>query len=241
MKMMRLIIDIILLVIVALCTWGGYRRGLIGGVAGILAIVIALFGGSLLSSAYSHEVVPALQPFVDGFISSQKTRDDVLDRMGYGESPLSLEDILAQDPSMRYDYAYECFRTVGFYDTRAEELGEWAVQTSDETGMSMQSAVISTLSDTICYVGGMVIAFLLILIALVAIANVGNLSFRLPNLELLDEIGGAVLGFAKGLMYCVLLCWVLSFLGIVIGKDTLASTTLAQFFLRIRFLTSGLL
>ncbi|MCR4935180.1 MAG: CvpA family protein, partial [Oscillospiraceae bacterium] len=71
--MIRLIIDIILLVIVGLCTWGGYRRGLIGGVAGILAIVIALFGGSLLSSAYSHEVVPALQPFVDGFISSQKT------------------------------------------------------------------------------------------------------------------------------------------------------------------------
>ena len=31
------------------------------------------------------------------------------------------------------------------------------------------------------------------------------------------------------------------FLGIVIGKDTLASTTLAQFFLQIRFLTNGLL
>jgi len=239
--MMRLIIDIILLVIVALCTWGGYRRGLIGGVAGILAIVIALFGGSLLSSAYSHEVVPALQPFVDGYISSQKTRDDVLERMGYGESPLSLEDILAQDPSLRYDYAYECFRNVGFYDTRAEELGEWAVQTSDETGMSMQSAVISTLSDTICYVGGMVIAFLLILIALVAIANVGNLSFRLPNLELLDEIGGAVLGFVKGMFYCVLLCWLLSFFGILIGKDTLGSTTLARFFLAFRFITNSLL
>ena len=239
--MMRLIIDIILLVIVALCTWGGYRRGLIGGVAGILAIVIALFGGSLLSSAYSHEVVPALQPFVDGYISSQKTRDNVLERMGYGESPLSLEDILAQDPSLRYDYAYECFRNVGFYDTRAEELGEWAVQTSDETGMSMQSAVIATLSDTISYVGGLVIAFLLILIALVAIANVGNLSFRLPNLELLDEIGGAVLGFVKGFLYCVLLCWLLSFLGLIIGRETIEDSALAQFFLQIKFLTSGLL
>ena len=127
------------------------------------------------------------------------------------------------------------------YDARAEELGEWAVQTADETGMSMQSAVIATLSDTISYVGGLVIAFLLILIALVAIANVGNLSFRLPNLELLDEIGGAVLGFIKGMFYCVLLCWLLSFLGRVIGRDTLESTTLAQFFLQIKFLTSGLL
>lgn len=239
--MIRLVIDILLLVIVALCTWGGFRRGLIGGVAGILAIVIALFGGSLLSSAYSHEVVPALQPFVDGYISSQKTRDAVLEEMGYGDSTLSLEDVLAQDPSMRYDYAYECFRLVGFYDTRAEELGEWAVQTSEETGMSMQSAVISVLSATICYVGGLVIAFLLILIALVAIGNVGNLSFRLPNLELLDEIGGAALGFVKGIFYCVLLCWLLSFFGILIGKDTLGSTTLARFFLAFRFITNNLL
>ena len=234
--MIRLIIDIVLLVIVALCTWGGYRRGLIGGVAGILAIVIALFGGSLLSSAYSHEVVPALQPFVDGFISSQKTRDNVLEEMGYGDSSLSLEDVLAQDPSLRYDYAYECFRTMGFYNDRAEELGEWAVQVSDETGMSMQNAVISTLSDAICYVGGLVISFLLILIVLVAIGNVGNMSFRLPNLELL-----ATLGFLKGIFYCVLLCWLLSFFGLLIGKDTLGSTTLARFFLAFRFITDSLL
>ena len=50
-----------------------------------------------------------------------------------------------------------------------------------------------------------------------------------------------MLGFVKGFMYCILLCWVLSFLGIVIGKNTLETTTLAQFFLQIKFLTSGLL
>ena len=64
--MIRLILDIVLLLIVAICTWAGYRKGLIGGIAGILAVVIALFGGSLLSSAYSREVVPVLEPFADG-------------------------------------------------------------------------------------------------------------------------------------------------------------------------------
>ena len=50
--------------------------------------------------------------------------------------------------------------------------------------------------------------------------------------------------FSSVLISCrleALLCWALSFLGLVIGKDTLASTTLARFFLQIRFLTSGLL
>ena len=238
---MKLILDIVLLIIVALCTWGGYKRGLIGGVAGILAIVIALFGGSLLSSAYAHEVVPALEPFVDGYIDSQVTRDEVLKNMGYGNTDLSVEDILAQDSSLRYDYAYECMLQVGVYPDRAEELADRAVAYANENMTGMTEAVVAILCDTATYVIGMTLGFLLIIIFLTAIANIGNLSFRLPNMELLDEIGGAVLGFVKGLLYCILFSWVLSFLGLIIGKETLEHTTLARFFLAFRFLTSGLL
>ena len=237
---MRLIIDIVLLVIVALCTWSGYKKGLIGGIAGILAVIIALFGGSLLSSAYAHEVIPAMEPFVDGYVDSQKNRDVMLEKLGYAHSDLSLEDILAEDSSLRYDYAYECLKDVGFYDRSAEDLADRAVAYSDENGVNMTEAVVAVLCDTVSYVGGLVLGFLLILILIVAIANIGNLSFRLPNMELLDEIGGAVLGFVKGFLYCVLLCWLLSFLGFLIGKDTLEHTTLARFFLAFHFITNGL-
>ena len=239
--MIRLILDIVLLVIVALCTWTGYRKGLIAGIAGILAVIIALFGGSLLSSAYSREVVPVLEPFVDGYIDSQNTRDEILEKLNYGYSDLSLEDILARDSSLRYNYAEECMKTVGIYQDRAEEMARTAVDYADRNGVSMTDAVVTVLCNTASFVGGLTVAFLLILILLVAIGNIGNLSFRLPSLELVDEIGGAVLGFVKGFLYCVLLCWLLSFLGLIIGKDTLESTTLAQFFLQIKFLTSGLL
>ena len=238
--MIRLILDASLLVIVALCTWTGYRKGLIGGVAGLLAVVIALFGGSMLSDAYAHEVVPVLEPFVEGYIDSQNIRDEVLEKLGYGSSDLSLEDILERDSSLRYDYAVECMKNVGLHQDRAEELSRKAVEYADRNGTSMTDAVVAVLCDTATYVGGLVLAFLMILILLIAIANVGNLSFRLPNLEMLDEIGGAVLGFVKGFVYCVLLCWVLSFLGIIIGKETMEGTTLARFFLQIKFLTSGL-
>ena len=218
-----------------------YKQGLIGGVAGILAIVIALFGGSLLSSAYSHEVVPALEPFVDGYIDSAATRDSILDTMGYASSDLSLDDLLARDSSLRYDYAYECMRTVGFHEDRAQELANKAVDYSAANGTTMTDAVVAVLCDTVTYVGGLLLAFLMILIILVAIGNIGNLSFRLPNMELLDEIGGAVLGFIKGFLYCVLLCWLLSFFGLIIGKETLEHTTLARFFLAFQFVTNSLL
>ncbi len=237
-----MILNIVLLLIVALCTWTGYRKGLIAGIAGILAVVIALFGGSLLSSAYSGEVIPVLEPFLDGYIDSSKVRDPVLLKLNENQhTDLSLEDYLSDNPSKRYDYAEECFKILGIYQERAEEMAQRAVEAENRSGVGMTKAVVSELCDTVSYVAGLVVAFLLILILLTAIGNIGNLSFRLPNLELLDEIGGAMLGFVKGLMYCVLLCWALGFLGLIIGKDTLETTALAQFFLQIRFLTSGLL
>lgn len=238
---MKVIIDIILLVIIALCTWNGYKRGLIGGIAGILAIIVAVLGSSIVAASYSSEIVPALEPFVDGYMDSQKNRDAILEHMGYGSSDLSLDDILEEDSSLRYDYAYECLTSVGLYEGRAEELADDAVILAEESGCNMTDAVVSVLCDTITYVMTMVVAFLLILILLVAIANMGNLSFRLPNMENVDEIGGAVLGFLKGFIYCVLLCWLLSFLGIVIGKETMAHTTLGRFFLIFDFLTGGLM
>ena len=238
---MKAVIDIVLIIIIALCTWNGYKRGLVGGVAGILAIIISLLGANILSAAYAHEVVPALEPFVDGYIDSQVTRNEVLRNMGYGNTEYSVEDILAQDSSLRYDYAYECMLELGVYPDRAEELADRAVAYADQNMTGMTEAVVAILCDTATYVVGMTLGFLLIIIFITAIANIGNLSFRLPNMELLDEIGGAVLGFAKGLLYCILLSWVLSFLGLIIGKDTLEHTTLARFFLAFRFLTSGLL
>ena len=238
---MKVIIDIVLLIIIALCTWNGYKRGLIGGIAGILAIIVAVLGSSIVAVSYSGEIVPALEPFVDGYVDSQKNRDEILERMGYGSSDLSLDDILKEDSSLRYDYAYECLTSIGLYEGRAEELADDAVILAEESDCNMTDAVVSVLCDTITYVMTMVVSFLLILILLVAIANMGNLSFRLPNMENVDEIGGAVTGFLKGFVYCVLLCWLLSFLGIVIGKDTMAHTTLGRFFLIFDFLTGGLM
>lgn len=238
---MKAVIDILLIIIIAICTWNGYKRGLVGGVAGILAIIISLLGASIVSAAYAHEVVPALEPFVSGYLDSHRNRDVILERMGYGSSDLSLEDILQQDSSLRYDYAYESLSDLGLYSKRAEDLASDAVNLEAETGSTMTKAIVSVLCDTITSVGTMLVAFLLILILLVAVASIGNLSFRLPNLESVDEIGGAILGFGKGFLYCILLCWLLSFLGIIIGKETMAHTTLGRFFLIFDSLTGSLL
>ncbi len=117
---MNIILDIILLVIVALSIWYGYKRGLIGSILSILAIIVALIAGSSLSANYAFEAVPVLEPFLNGYVDSQKTRDTVLEKMGYGNTDLSLDDVLASDSSLRYDYAVLCMEELGFHEDRAE-------------------------------------------------------------------------------------------------------------------------
>ena len=53
---MKLIIHLILLLILLLCAWSGWKRGLILGVGSLLALVISVYSADLLSTTYSYEL-----------------------------------------------------------------------------------------------------------------------------------------------------------------------------------------
>ena len=84
---MRTVIDLVLLAIIIISIWSGYKKGFIMGIAGLVAIIVSLYGASLVSSAFSYEVVPALRPFASGYVESQM-QENVLEDMGIGESGL---------------------------------------------------------------------------------------------------------------------------------------------------------
>ena len=238
---MKLVLNIVLLVILALCIWGGFKRGLIGGIIGLLAIIISLIGANALASRYGREVVPALNPFIGGFLSSETNNDEILDRLGYGGTELSLSDILEQDTSLRYDYAYESFRALGFYRAISEDLAKTSVNYASRSGASLTDAVIIVACNAIAYVACVTIAFIMILILITAVLEMINLDFHLANVEAVDEVAGAAMGFVRGFLYCVLLCWLFGFLGLLIGRDTCDSSPLISFFQAFRFITRSLL
>ena len=240
-EFMKLILNIVLLMIMALCIWGGFKKGLIGGIIGLISLIAALIGANLLATNYSGQIVPAIDPFVSGFIDSESNTSDILGRLGYGESELSLNDILTQDTSLRYDYAYECLRSVGFYREVSEDLAGDTVAFADSNGYSLTDSVSTVASNALSYVGMMTIAFIMILILIKTVLDMINLDFHLPNVEIVDEVAGAALGMIKGFLYCVLLCWVLGFAGLIIGRDVCDSSALISFFQAFRFITSTLL
>ena len=54
---MHIAIDVVLLAIVVYCGWRGYRNGIIRGICGLLAIVIALYGAPP-ATLFTHSEPP---------------------------------------------------------------------------------------------------------------------------------------------------------------------------------------
>ena len=235
---MRAIIDLVLLGILIICTWSGYKKGVLMGIGGILCIAVAIYGGNLLANLFSYDIVPALKPFASGYAESLLTGGDskVLRELGWEDYDFSVEDLLRQHPERQAEFAAVCYETMGIDASAAENMAEKAVTYAGESGVGVTDAVIHILCETVSYVGCFVLAFLLIIIVLTVIGNLPNLSYKIPHLDLLNDIGGAVLGLVTGLLFCVVLVWALKFMGMIIGSDTLSDTIFGGWLLRKDFL-----
>ena len=256
---MERIINLVLIGILLVCAWSGYKKGIIMGIGGILAIIVALYGANLIATTFSYDIISAMRPFASGYMESKIRREDsgvtislgneeedeeeedsILEQMGWENSELSVEDLLAENPDRRGEFCVACYQKLGLNEDTSRAMAAEAIAYAEENETDMISSVVQVLCETVCFVGCFLLAFLLIIILLTVIGNLPNLSYKLPHLDIVNDIGGTLLGIATGLMFCVVLVWALKFTGLVIGKETLAGARVARLFLEHNFLTTRL-
>lgn len=235
---MSIILSVIFVLIVLFSVWGGYKRGFILSTANLVAIVASLYLACLLSAAFSNELVTVMRPFAAGYVERQI--DEVtMQELGLSGTGLSVADTLAQNPDITDDFCAATFRAVGIYDGPAAQMAQEAQDYAEVQKTDVTTAIVEVFCERIAYVGCIILGFIVILILLLAIGNLPNLTFKIPEKERLDDVGGAVVGAINGVTYCVLLCWALQFAGVLIGRETLSHTFLAKAFLFIDFITLG--
>lgn len=216
---MKTAIDIILFAIVVVCVWTGYKKGLLMGIGGILAIIIAIYGGNLLANVFSYDMEPTLRPFLNGYAEGVVSGEDsgVRTLLGWDRYDYSMDDLLNQHPERQAEFCRICYEAMGFDTATSESMALRAVTYAHESGGTVTGAMKHILSQSVSYVSIFILAALLILIVLTVLGNLPNLSYKIPNLDMVNDIGGAVAGLFTGLLFCVLLVWTLKFMGMLLG------------------------
>lgn len=228
---------IVFALILIAAVWGGYKRGFVLGIANLVAIAVSLYLACLLSAAFSGEIVSGLYPFADGFLEHQ-IQEEVLPGLRL-DPTLSVKDTLERNPNLVDVFCTNTYRAAGISKGPAQQMSLEAQEYAATQLTDIPNAITHVFCQRMAYVAGTTVAFILVLVLLMAIGNLPNLTFRIPNHPRLDDVGGAVMGLINGVAYCILLCWVLQFLGILIGKNTLDSNILARIFMKIDILTLG--
>lgn len=228
---MKTVIDLILLAILLHGAWSGYKKGLIMGIGGILCIIISIYGANLLANTFSHDVVPALKPFAGGFVEGRVGAEGgVLETMGWDELDYSLEDLLAMHPEKEADFAAACYENIGIESRAARTMALEALEYAESNDMDTLEGVIYQLCQRMSYVACFILAFLMIIIVLTVLGNLPNLSYKIPHLDIVNDIAGTLLGLVSAGMLCVVLVWALKFLGIIIGSDAVGESILGGWF-----------
>ena len=229
---MNWVIDLMLLAVLVLCAWTGYRKGIIMEVGAVVCLIISLYGAYFVANTFSYEVVSAVKPFAGGFIETV-IADEVPERLDYDFSEYSMNDIVQAEPEKAYSIAKETFLCLGVFEPTAEEMADRVTVYADENQVGLRNAIIDVTCNTLVFAATVALCFMVILIFLTFIGNMPNLTFRLPNMEEVDEIGGAIVGVLRGAVLCMLVAWVLKFSGMFIGEDTLSMTLLGKLFAKI--------
>lgn len=231
-------INILILVILLCGLWTGYKKGLIMGILSIVVLIVSIYGANLLSNTFSYDVVPALKPFAGGFVENTLNGEGgAAEIMGWdNKEEYSLEDLLAQHEDETEDLAAACFEKMGIEASTAKVMAESAMAYSEAEDKNFTDSLIHELCVRISYAGCFIIAFVLIAIVLTVVINLPNLSYKIPHMDLVNDIAGTVLGLLTAGTYCAVLVWALKFMGLIIGPETLEETVLGGFFLKRDFL-----
>ncbi len=236
---MRFVIEAVLLFIIAFCVWNGYKKGLVMCIGSLLAIIISLYVGDLLGDTFSSAVQPVMRPFVSGYMDGTDgiITENMNELLETGNTSLSVDDALAQNPDKRHDLCVNSFKKVGVYTSSAEKMADEAIALSEQNSSSLSIAVVDVMCQNLAYCLIFILFFLLSIIIITVLGNLINLSFKIPEKDKLNNIGGAIAGAITGIIICMIITWVLKFCGAVLPEEDMSRTLLSALLLKINFLS----
>lgn len=223
-----MVLDLLVLIILGFCTWQGYRKGLILTVAGLLVLVIAIWGGTKVADKFADVVVEKVTPLIN-WVSDDAT-EDAMSQNGRTGSPM--------DKSTITTIAERAFSTLGVFNGETEKMADRVYNNMTKTGESIRSSISSVFVRTLCWVLLFIFGFTVVALLLTLLAHFISMLFTLPGLKMVDTIGGLASGLLYGMLILFAIGWMMRFLGLIIPTDLVEGTFFLRFFVTVNPLSA---
>ena len=222
--MSGIVLDLILAALLLFFLWRGYSKGFVLTLCGLLAVFVALIGGSILADALARPVARAVVPALEGHL-----QDSIGSYFQYvpPAADSSVPDTFFSDLTL--PQALEALQGTALFGGLAEAFA----QAVDRGAESVAAGVIQALAEYAAVQLTRAVLFLVCFIAVLAawtlLSRALDLAFRLPVLSTLNHWAGALMGLATGVLVAVIALWLL---GDFLPRQALADSVLLSLALR---------
>ena len=209
-----LLYDGIVVGVLALFTWFGWRRGLLLSLCGLAVAVVAFLGAGLVADTLDEPVATALVPNLSALVE-----DRITQHFEDGDTS-SIADMLRQEG--------------GLYAWAADAVEEGALN-EEHLFTDVTSAVrtaAQALAQRIAHALLFALAFLLLYVLLILALHALNLVAKLPGLNFCNGLGGGLIGLVKGVVILFVAIACLRFFGNFISQEAVDNTYLLKLFVQ---------
>lgn len=205
------IFDVVILILLLLTAWKGYRRGFVLTLCSLLAVFVAFIGATVISSQLARPMSRLIQPALERSITQvlEEQTHAVLPRLR-PPRPLSPalsdafsgeegqegeEDWLAQLP---LDEVLDALQASSLYQHFIQPIQDAIQDGVMEVTTSAARAVADYLALELTRMFLFLVSFALVLLLWLLLSRVLDLACKLPVLSTLNHWSGAALGLVKG-------------------------------------------
>ena len=202
--MSGIVLDLILAALLLVFLWRGYSKGFVLTLCGLLAVFVALIGGSVLADILARPVAQAVVPALEGHL-----QDSIGSYFQYAPpaADSSVPDTFFSD--LTVPQALEALQSSPVFGGLAEAFA----QAVDQGAQSVAAGVVQALAEyaalqltrSVLFL----VCFIAVLVAWTLLSHALDLAFRLPVLSTLNHWAGALAGLATGVLVAVIALWLL--------------------------------
>lgn len=217
-----LFLDVLIVAIIALFAFFGWRKGLVLTLCGLLAVFVAFAAATFVSGRFSGPVASILQPTIHNQIEQALEALQSLPQQTAPEEASLNQVMEAMSRSQLFS---------GLQETLTNAIHEGLVKVTSTAA----AAIASYLALQIARTGLFFLTFFLVLLVWTLLSHALDLACRLPVLHTFNEAGGLIIGLAKGGLIALAVAWLLSAAGFA-PPEAVEQTVLFQNLLNFQLL-----